>query len=109
MSDFSWSPAEKKIARDAYETALQAAGAKIIAEFKRRAAAVTVLSDIWAIEEFARAQRRELSEIFDYRYSRLLLTFAWAIREGHLDEATLAALSDDKRKFIRSISNASER
>lgn len=108
MFDFSWSPSEKKIAREAYETALQAAGAKITSEFRTRANAVRELSDIWAIEEFARAQRRELNEMFDYRYSRLPLVFAWAIRQGYLNEAALGGLSVDKLESIRSISRASD-
>jgi hypothetical protein len=38
-----WSNAEKKIARRAYETARQAVLAKVLAEFKARAAAVATV------------------------------------------------------------------
>jgi hypothetical protein len=101
--DLNWSPAEKKIARKAYDAALQAALGKIVAEFKRRAAAATTASDLWEIEDYLRAQRREIDDMFDFRYSRLPLVFAYLIREAHMDQSLLDGLSDDKREVIRSL------
>ena len=45
--DVTWSPSEKKIARAAFETALEAALAKAMAEFKRKANAVSTPSEMW--------------------------------------------------------------
>jgi DNA-binding MarR family transcriptional regulator len=100
--DVTWSPSEKKIARAAFETALEAALAKAMAEFKRKANAVSTPSEMWGIEDFIRQQRREIDKLFDYRYSQLLLVFAHLIREAHLDESLLAGLSEEKREIIRS-------
>lgn len=100
MRDIRWSAAEKKIARRAFEAALGKALAEIMAEFKAKAAAAARPSEMWAIEDYLRQRRREIDEMFDYRYSQLLFVFTQLIREGHLDEAQLAGLSDEKRAII---------
>jgi hypothetical protein len=104
MFDLRWSASEKQIARSAYERALGSALAKLMTEFKARAAAVATPADMWAVEDYLRQARRELDEIFDYRYSQLPLVFARAIREGHLDEAELSGLSEEKLEAIRRLS-----
>jgi hypothetical protein len=100
--DLKWSPSEKKIARRIFDTALESALAKVMAEFKRKANAASAPSEMWEIEDYLRQQRREIDETFDYRYSQLPLVFARLIREGHLDESLLSDLSDEKREIIRS-------
>jgi Photoprotection regulator fluorescence recovery protein len=104
MFDFKWSPSEKKIARAAYDAARDAAIAKIVAEFKRRANAVASASEIWEVEVWLRERRKEMEQIFDYRYSQLPLVFARFIGEGYMDEKRLAGLSEDKLEKIRSLS-----
>jgi|SRR5581483_10526836 len=100
--DVKWSPSEKKVARKAYEAALDSALGKVMAEFKRRAAAASTPSEMWDVEDYLRAQRREINEVFDYRYSQLFFVFPRLICEGHLDESLLDGLSEEKREFIRS-------
>ncbi len=73
----------------------------ILAEFKVKAAAAATPSEMWAIEDYLRRRRREVDEIFDYRYSQLLLVFARLIREGHLDDARLSGLAEEKLEIIR--------
>ena len=101
MHDLKWSTAEKKIARRAYDEALQSALTKIISEFKAKAAAVVTPSDVWAVEDYLRHQRREIDEMSDYRYSQLPLVFARLIHEGYLDERQLSGLSKEKLEIIR--------
>lgn len=101
MHDTRWSASEKKIARAAYEDALESMLAKLVTEFKAKAAAATTPSDVWAVEDYLRQRRRELDEMFDYRYSRLPFLLARLIREGHLDQARLRGLSDEKLAMIR--------
>ena len=101
MHDLKWSASERKIARRAYEAALELALAGIMAEFKVKAAAAATPSEMWAIEDYLRRRRREVDEIFDYRYSQLLLVFARLIREGHLDDARLSGLAEEKLEIIR--------
>jgi hypothetical protein len=74
-----------------------------MAEFKRKANALTTPSDMWGLEDYLRQERRQIEEIFDYRYSQLPLVFARLIRDGHLDENRLVGLSDEKRNIIRSL------
>ena len=101
MHDLGWTASEKKVARSAYEYARESALGKLMTEFKARAASVATASDLWALEDYLRQQRRHLDEMFDYRYSQLPLVFARLIREGHLDEARLGGLSEEKLELIR--------
>jgi DNA-binding MarR family transcriptional regulator len=100
--DLKWSPSEMRVARKAFDAALDSALNKIMAEFKRRAAAATSPSEMWDVEDYLRAQRREINEVFDYRYSQLLLVFPFLIRLGHMEESLLDGLSEEKRDIIRS-------
>jgi len=102
LYDLRRSPSEKKIARSAFDEALESALAKIMTEFKRKADAATTPSHMWEVDDYLRQRRREIDEMFDYRYSQLLLVFARLVREGHLDENRLAGLSEEKRDVIRS-------
>jgi hypothetical protein len=99
--DLKWSPSEKKIARAAFDAALELALAKIMAEFKLKAEVATTPSDLWEIEDYLAEQRRRIDETFDYRYSQLPLVFARLIHEGYLEESRLAGLSEEKRDVIR--------
>jgi hypothetical protein len=99
----AWSPAEKAVARCAYDEAFEAAKAGIMAEVKRQAAAAETMADIWAIEGTLKDARRDIDLMFDYRYSQLLFVFAGLIRHGYIDEDRLDGLAEDKRETIRSI------
>jgi hypothetical protein len=101
MHDREWSGAEKKIARRAFEAALETALAEIMAEFKAKAAAAVTPDDMWSVERFLRQRRREIDETFDYRYSQLRVVFGRLIVEGYLDEGRLTGLSADKLEEIR--------
>lgn len=102
MSDhLKWSASEKKIARKAFDAALDAALAEVMAEFKQRAAAATTPEEMWQVEDYLQKQRRMIAETFDYRYSQLPLVFAGLIRKGLLDERLIAGLSEDKHEVIR--------
>jgi len=101
--DLKWSPSEKKVARSAFDAALESALAKVMAEFKRRAGAATTPSEMWEIEGYLHRQRRQIDETFDYRYSQLPFVFARLIHAGHLDESRLDGLSMEKREIIRAV------
>lgn len=72
MNGENWSVSEKKVARRAFDEALATVLAEIMAEMKARAAAATTWQDMWAIEDYLRDSRRAVTNLFDYRYSRLL-------------------------------------
>lgn len=99
--DLKWSGTEKKIAHRAFDAARDFALAKIMAEFKNKAAAVTTPSEMWDIEDYLRQRRRGIDNVLDYRYSQLCFVFAQLIVLGHLDEKQLAGLSDEKMEDIR--------
>lgn len=109
LRDLKWSPSEKKIARSAFDAALDAALTKTMTEFKARANAVAAPSEMWEIEDYLRQQRREIDAVFDYRYSQLPLVFARLILEGYLDESRLAGLSEEKLGVIRSFISFAQR
>lgn len=99
-SNLEWSSSEKKVARSAFDKALEVAQGKTLAEFKKKASEATTFSDMWEIEDHLRQQRRDLEQLFDYRYSQLIIVFASLIRKGYLDEKLLNGLSQDKRDEI---------
>ncbi len=96
-----WSPAEKKLARIAYDAAVQVALAQVMTELKRRAEAAKEPMDMWEIERYLGAERRAIDEMFTYSYSKLLSVFAYAIHKGYMDESHIAGLADDKLSAIR--------
>jgi hypothetical protein len=100
-NESSWSGSGKKVARAAYDKALETALASILAEFKSRASAATTFSEMWDVEDYLKEQRRYLDRMFDYRYSQLTIVFATLIRRGYLDENMLSGLSEEKRQEIR--------
>jgi hypothetical protein len=105
MSSLKWSASEKRVARAAYDRALEAAISKVMAEFKRRASSAASASDMWSIEDYLREARKEIGQMFDYRYSQLPLVLAWVIRDGYMNEESLAGLPEDKLRAIRSLAD----
>ncbi len=103
MVNSEWSGREKKIARRAFEDALDKALARTMAEFHKLAAAATKPADMWDIETFLRQRRVEIDRMFDYRYSQLPLVFGLLILEEYLAEAQLDGLSEDKIEEIRRV------
>jgi photoprotection regulator FRP-like protein len=110
MRDLSWSPAEKKAARAAFERARAREAAALVELVRAKARAVAGLDDVWALAELIEERRSEMQEHYDYRYSVLPIVFANLIRDGWLSLDELAGLGDDKREFIeRIIAFAGER
>ena len=102
LHDLKWSPSEKKIARRAFDAALETALAKVLAEFKRRANATSTPSEMWEIEDFLRQQRREIDESFDYRYSQMSLPVSF--ERGIWTRASLLACRKrSARSFAHSL------
>lgn len=101
FADQKWSSSEKKIARNAYDTALKVALDKTMAELKSKVSAAATPSEMWEVEDFLRRQRRTIDELFDYRYSQLVDVFASLIRQGYLEENLFVGLSADKLQMIR--------
>ncbi len=105
MHDLTWSPAEKKIARRAFDLALQREFDAITEEVKRRAAMIKDRSALWDLEDYLPESRKEIDRKYDYRYSVLIMVFGVLIREGRLSEEELRGLRDDKLDHIRRIAS----
>jgi hypothetical protein len=69
-------------------------------DFKARAAAVAEPHEMWSIQEYLARKQREIDRKYDYRYSQLHLVFAQLIRQGRVQQAQLAGLSEEKRADI---------
>jgi hypothetical protein len=69
VHDLKWSVTEKKIARRAFDAALQRELAAIMSKFKELAASASAPEDIWAVEEYLNSRRRQIDSKYDYRYS----------------------------------------
>src|SRR5579872_5736092 len=63
--DIEWSLKEKKIARRAFDAALEETLAKTMAEFKRRANEAATPDEMWAVEDYLRQRRKEIDATFD--------------------------------------------
>lgn len=96
MQDFKWSPAERKLARAAYERALENQLRAVIDQTKQRANRISQPKDLWALETWLTDQRRDINQTFDYRYSVLPIVFAKLICRGLLTEKDLCGLEQQK-------------
>jgi hypothetical protein len=102
IRDLKWSPAEKAIARKAFERALQQDLEAVIREARKMAEKIEQPSDLWELERYLTKRRKEIDRQYDYRYSVLLFVFADLIRKGRLREEDLHGMSEDKLGYIRS-------
>ena len=101
MNDIKWSPLEKKLAREVFESALQNELAEIIAQFKSEAAAISEPEALWAFIKHTDHQREEIDRKYDFRYSQLLHVFGHLLREGRISEDELQGLSEQKMAIIQ--------
>lgn len=101
MPAHTWSDKEKKIARRAFDAALERELAALLAEFKQKALGANNFDDLWAIQGYLAERQRVLDSRYDYRYSQLEMVFAMLLREGRIDEAELHGLAEEKLVTIR--------
>jgi hypothetical protein len=99
--NFDWSPAEKKLARKAFENALRQELDELIADTKRRANAIENPDDIWQLVGHLTERRKQIDARYDYRYSVLPSVFTDLIQKGRLHEQDLNGLGEDKLAEIR--------
>jgi hypothetical protein len=76
MGDLKWSPAEKVIARKAFNLALGRELQSVILEAKCKAAKIQEPSGLWELEQYLTQRRSEIDRMYDYRYSVLPLVLA---------------------------------
>jgi hypothetical protein len=105
MRDLKWSPAEKIVARKAFEQALQMELKEIMAETKKMAEKIEQPSDVWDLERWLTQRRLAIDRKYDYRYSVLPLVFATLLKEGRVRENDLHGLGQEKFELIRHVAS----
>ena len=103
MRDLRWSPAEKAVARRAFNLALEREFAEVIRETRSKAASIREPSDLWDLEHYLAKRRQAIDRKYDYRYSMLTLVFGVLLREGRISADDLQGLGEDKLESIRSL------
>jgi len=100
-----WSPAEKKVARAAF----QAAWARECGAVRRQVEAMLEHSsdptEIWRVHDYLSRKRREVDEKYDYRYSVLTSVLGRLLAEGWVVEADITALDPEKTAQIKRIAS----
>jgi hypothetical protein len=91
-----WTGAEKKVARRAFDAALQRHLSAITAEAKRMMANVADPSELWQVEAYLTESRKTVDRIYQFRYSDLLRVFSILLRDEWLKEADLVGLQPGK-------------
>lgn len=97
----TWTASEKKTARRAFDKAFERHCTEITAEAMRMLENVTAPSDIWRVHEYLSEHRKTVDQIYQYKYSDLLLIFTRLMRDGWLTEADLAGLQEEKIARIK--------
>jgi Photoprotection regulator fluorescence recovery protein len=105
MNTINWSSSEKKIAKQAFDTALKREYAALLDQLKRSAANAESRDDIWDIHDYLTEQRKLIDQKYDYRYSQLMFVFGILLRQKWLEEKDLVGLAEEKLEHFRSIAN----
>lgn len=101
MFDLHWSQSEKKIARRAFEQALDCELTALIREAKERVNQVSTPDELWEVEAWLTKRRKEINETYEFRYSVLPLVFAKLMYRRLLSEDDLKGLGPEKVDLIR--------
>jgi hypothetical protein len=104
-----WTAAEKKVARKAFNQALERHLSAITAEAKRMMANVAEPSDLWQVESYLTESRKTVDRVYQFRYSDLLRVFSVLMRDEWLHEADLVGLQAEKIADIKRSAEALRR
>jgi hypothetical protein len=99
--ELTWTAAEKKTARKAFDKAFERHCAAISAEVRRILENATAPANIWRVQEYLYEQRKTVDRIYRYSYSGLIMVFSILMRDGWLTEADLAGLHQEKIARIK--------
>lgn len=75
MDPVTWSNSERKIARQAFDTALSREEASLLADFKARAAAAATQHGMWAVCRFLAERDGCMGRKYGFRYPELISLF----------------------------------
>jgi len=100
----TWTTAETRIARSAFELAYQRQCMAIREQVKKIIVTAPDPSDIWQVHDYLSEQRKMVGQTFDYKYSVLLEVFSKLLRDG-LTDADLLGLREDKIATIKRLAS----
>jgi hypothetical protein len=101
----TWSPSEKKIARQVFDRALHQELGALMTKAKKLAADATTPDDLWALERYLTRSRQAIDKKYDFRYSQLIFVLAKLLHEGLIGEDDVRGLREDKVRPILSLAN----
>ena len=101
LREMQWCPADKAVARRAFDLALARELGASVREAKERAAKIQQPSGLWELERWLTERSSAIVRKYDYRYSVLPLVLATLLREERLTEDDLHGLAQDKLDAIR--------
>jgi len=96
-----WTATEKKVARRAFDRALDRHLSAISKEAKRMMADVADPSDLWQVEAYLTESRKTVDRLYQFRYSDLLQVFSILMRDEWLKDADLVGLQPEKIADIK--------
>jgi hypothetical protein len=99
--EVKWTAAEKKVARRAFDQALERHLSAITAVAKRMMANVADPSELWQVEAYLTESRKTVDRLYQFRYSDLLRVFSILMRDDWLNEADLVGLQAEKIADIK--------
>src|SRR5579864_8206641 len=102
QDELRWSKSERKIARRAFDDALNRELQEVMQKAKQMAAEIKEPSRLWELEEYLTQRRKEINRKYEYRGSRLRFVFGMLLHEGRLTEEHLRGLGEDKLQEFRS-------
>jgi hypothetical protein len=101
MQGVVWSPAEKKVARAAFNAALARECGAIRHEVEAMLKRSSDPADIWRVHEYLSEKRREIDQKYDFRYSRLTSVLGRLFAEGWVGEEEIVKLKPEKIAQIK--------
>ena len=99
--NLNWSSAEKKIARAAFDAALERERAAVRRELEGILLSSPDSTQIWHARDYLNEKAHEIDAKYDYRYSVLIHVFAQLVAQGWLTLDELAGLHSEKLGLIQ--------
>lgn len=101
QAGISWSPSEKNIAKAALQAAYQRETTALIQTIREQAAAITLLEEVWQLNDFLSARRHDVDGKYDPSEDGLMFTLSRLVKEGWLELDELEHLEADKRAKVK--------
>ena len=100
--NLNWSSAEKKVARVAFDAAVERERAAVRREVEAMLPRSADSSEIWSVRDYLNDTAREFDAKYDFRYSVLIGVFARLVAERWLSISELDGLAPEKLRLIES-------